>query len=227
MPTQTKPYNSTRCNTTVLPPPATVAYSGRSDMPIHASKSICTRSRFQFLGPQGVVSVFSTLLETQSRLGDKPLKFQVVCPQNGTAVLKGFGRLISYGIWYLALRAIAGLQFSLVLKKEGTLFEAAVPVRVYTIYFEVPGVHLRTAAMMSGKKSQKRNIAHINTDQHIEKLSTVVNILLREVRATATRTSVCVWYKLSLLHHGGRWAIPYRSTSLGPQSRSRDKLLAN
>ena len=30
-----------------------------------------------------------TLLEPQSRCGDKPLKFQVVCPQNGTAVLKG------------------------------------------------------------------------------------------------------------------------------------------
>ena len=29
-----------------------------------------------------------TLLEPQSRFGDKPLKFQVVCPQNGTAVLK-------------------------------------------------------------------------------------------------------------------------------------------
>ena len=30
-----------------------------------------------------------TLLEPQSRFGDKPLQFQVVCPQNGTAVLKG------------------------------------------------------------------------------------------------------------------------------------------
>ena len=30
-----------------------------------------------------------TLLEPQSRCGDKPLKFQVICPQNGTAVLKG------------------------------------------------------------------------------------------------------------------------------------------
>ena len=29
-----------------------------------------------------------TLLEPQSRFGDKPIKFQVVCPQNGTAVLK-------------------------------------------------------------------------------------------------------------------------------------------
>ena len=31
---------------------------------------------------------FLTLLEPQSRSGDKPVKFQVVCPQNGTAVLK-------------------------------------------------------------------------------------------------------------------------------------------
>ena len=30
-----------------------------------------------------------TLLEPQSRFGDQPLKLQVVCPQNGTAVLKG------------------------------------------------------------------------------------------------------------------------------------------
>ena len=30
-----------------------------------------------------------TLLEPQSHFGYKPLKFQVVCPQNGTAVLKG------------------------------------------------------------------------------------------------------------------------------------------
>ena len=30
-----------------------------------------------------------TLLEPKSRFGDKPLKFRVVCPQNGTAVLKG------------------------------------------------------------------------------------------------------------------------------------------
>ena len=34
----------------------------------------------------------STLLEPQSRFGDRPLKFQVVCPQNGTAVLKGLKR---------------------------------------------------------------------------------------------------------------------------------------
>ena len=30
-----------------------------------------------------------TLLEPQSRFGDKPLKLQVVCPHIGTAVLKG------------------------------------------------------------------------------------------------------------------------------------------
>ena len=35
-------------------------------------------------GPMG-----STLLEPQSRFGDKPLKFQAVFPQNRTAVLKG------------------------------------------------------------------------------------------------------------------------------------------
>ena len=31
----------------------------------------------------------STPLVLESRFGDKPVKFQVACPQNGTAVLKG------------------------------------------------------------------------------------------------------------------------------------------
>ena len=35
----------------------------------------------------------ASLLEPQSRFGDKPLKFQVVCPHNGTAVLKGLTAL--------------------------------------------------------------------------------------------------------------------------------------
>ena len=35
-----------------------------------------------------------TLFEPQSRFGDKPVKFQVVCPQNGTAVLKGLTILL-------------------------------------------------------------------------------------------------------------------------------------
>ena len=35
-----------------------------------------------------------TRLGLQSRCGDKPLKFQVVCPQNGTAVLKGLTRFL-------------------------------------------------------------------------------------------------------------------------------------
>ena len=33
-----------------------------------------------------------TLLELQSHFGDNPVKFQVVCPQIGTAVLKGLNR---------------------------------------------------------------------------------------------------------------------------------------
>ena len=38
------------------------------------------------------VSFTLTLLESQSRPGDKPLNFQVVWPKNGTAVLKGLNR---------------------------------------------------------------------------------------------------------------------------------------
>ena len=33
-----------------------------------------------------------TLLEPQSRFGDKAVRFQAVCPQNGTAVLRGLKR---------------------------------------------------------------------------------------------------------------------------------------
>ena len=33
-----------------------------------------------------------TLLELQSRFGDNPVNFQVVCSQNGTAVLKGLSQ---------------------------------------------------------------------------------------------------------------------------------------
>ena len=41
--------------------------------------------------------VVSTLLEPQSCFGDKPLKVEVFCPEDGTAVLKGLrnGRLSS------------------------------------------------------------------------------------------------------------------------------------
>ena len=47
-----------------------------------------------------------TLLEPQSRFGDKPLKCQVVCPQNETAVLKGLMSCIihpspSFSAWYV------------------------------------------------------------------------------------------------------------------------------
>ena len=41
------------------------------------------------LNPLTVAMVTLTPLELQSRFGDKLLKFQVVCPQNGTAVQKG------------------------------------------------------------------------------------------------------------------------------------------
>ena len=34
-----------------------------------------------------------TLLELPSHIGYKPLKFQVVCPQDGTAVLKGYSTI--------------------------------------------------------------------------------------------------------------------------------------
>ena len=37
----------------------------------------------------GLFEPFLTLLEPQSRFGGKPLKLQVVYPQNGTAVLTG------------------------------------------------------------------------------------------------------------------------------------------
>ena len=36
-----------------------------------------------------MTKILLTLLEPQSRFGDKRLEFQVVCPKNGTAVLEG------------------------------------------------------------------------------------------------------------------------------------------
>ena len=41
------------------------------------------------------VSTFRTV--PQSHFGDKPVKFQVVCPQNGTAVLKGLRHILIAG----------------------------------------------------------------------------------------------------------------------------------
>ena len=38
---------------------------------------------------KGLVDLNLLGIGLQSRSGGKPLKFQVVCPQNGTAVLKG------------------------------------------------------------------------------------------------------------------------------------------
>ena len=43
--------------------------------------------RTEWYSVPGRLTFFLTLLELQSRFGDIPLKFQVVCPQNGTAVL--------------------------------------------------------------------------------------------------------------------------------------------
>ena len=40
-------------------------------------------------GPRDIVVVALTPLEPQSRVGDKLLEVRMVCPQNGTAVLKG------------------------------------------------------------------------------------------------------------------------------------------
>ena len=40
-----------------------------------------------------------TLLEPQSRSGDKPVKFQVVLSPNGTAVLKGLRRVVVVFWW--------------------------------------------------------------------------------------------------------------------------------
>ena len=61
--------------------------------------------------------LFVLLLEPQSRFGDKPLKLQVVCPQSGTAVLKGLSLLfgLASGMIY-----IYGLV--LVRKQLGVLF---------------------------------------------------------------------------------------------------------
>ena len=45
---------------------------------------------------------YLTPLETQSRFGDKLLEIRLVCPQNGTAVLKG---LSATSTWYVTCRS--------------------------------------------------------------------------------------------------------------------------
>ena len=45
------------------------------------------------VGPTTIDLCFLTLLEPQSRSGDKPVKFQVVLSPNRTAVLKGLNQL--------------------------------------------------------------------------------------------------------------------------------------
>ena len=62
--------------------------------------AVCFDNIFHVLGRRsdseplsGEPAEDSTLLELQSRFGDTPLEFQVVCPQNGTAVLKDLTHL--------------------------------------------------------------------------------------------------------------------------------------
>ena len=52
-------------------------------------EKIRRRSRRRVAECGGERETALTLLEPQSAFGDKLLKFQAVCPQNGTAVLKG------------------------------------------------------------------------------------------------------------------------------------------
>ena len=56
---------------------------------IPGTRSCCLTCRPTWLFPFSWLIRMLTPLEPQSRFGDKPVKFEVVCPQNGTAVLKG------------------------------------------------------------------------------------------------------------------------------------------
>ena len=55
---------------------------------LRAGKRSLLFGRYFKFPPSGTLSEL-TPFELQSRLGDKPVKFQVVCPRSGTAVLKG------------------------------------------------------------------------------------------------------------------------------------------
>ena len=48
----------------------------------------------------------STLLEPQSHFGDRPVKFQVVCPQNRTAVLKGLRAVWAHILFITLVRSL-------------------------------------------------------------------------------------------------------------------------
>ena len=60
-----------------------------------------------------------TLLEPQSRFGDKPVKLEVICPQNGTAVLKGLTPQVRFFAFQRVLPTISWHPcfFVLVLKE--------------------------------------------------------------------------------------------------------------
>ena len=65
--------------------------------------------------------MLTPLLEPQSRLRDNPLKFQVLCPQNGTAALKGLHedgvKMVSYEMRF-----------------EGFSLRLVIPCRVHFAY---------------------------------------------------------------------------------------------
>ena len=71
-----------------------------------STTSVCADSPILFIlinreipgTSSGVTKLFSAL-EPQSRLGDKPVKFQVVCAQNGATVLKGSTQRYYSGTW--------------------------------------------------------------------------------------------------------------------------------
>ena len=55
----------------------------------HGNRQAGRRGALKARDQAGRPSISKHLLKPQSRFGDKPLKFQVVRPQNGTAVVKG------------------------------------------------------------------------------------------------------------------------------------------
>ena len=82
-----------RMNDSRKPPPDYVTVSDRGPLGSQVGSALWHEQRPENDAAAGSAVATGaagvSLLEPQSRFGDKPLKFRAICPQNGTAVLKG------------------------------------------------------------------------------------------------------------------------------------------
>ena len=126
-----------------------------------------------------------TLIETQSHVGDKPLKFHVVCPKNGTVVLKGLKRphFLLYRIHRKLLPPLQPrnkrsqyVSTSAVVQPTASLAEARCLAR------RVRSAHSR--------RTTRRGLRFIRTTNAMFTEATLIDRAVRRTRLATTRCSV-------------------------------------